>query len=139
LLTVARAGALNGKFPVVGAAAAEALRGAPSDSADEARGKLYEGAARILTADYDAGVAELQSVAASKLDRRDQALLEAVRGVAAYLREPPAVSDAARETASTAGPAPNQEDDEAAKTIALAQAALDRAAALAGAVGKESP
>ena len=63
LLTIARAEALNGKFPVAGAAAGEALRDAPSDSADEARAKLYQGAAQILTPDYDNGVAELQGVA----------------------------------------------------------------------------
>ena len=129
LLTIARAEALDGKFAIAGLASAEALRAAPSDSADEARGRLYEAAARILTPEYDNGVAELQSVAPSKLDKRDQALLGAVRGVAAYLREPPGDVDPGHEQAS---PAPPQgENDEAAATIALAEAAISRAAALA--------
>jgi len=135
LLTVARAETLSGKPAVAAAAAAEALNGAPPDSADEARARLYEGAARILTADYDAGVAELQTIAAAKLDRRDQPLLETVRAIAAYLRAPRAAAD----PAPAAEAAPDEGDDEAAKTIALAKAALDRTAATAGAVGKASP
>ena len=139
LLTVARAETVNGKPAVAAAAAAEALNGVQPDSVDEARAKLYEGAARILTADYDAGVAELQTIAPAKLDRRDQPLLEAARAVAAYLREPTAAADPAGAATPAAGEAANPGDDEAAKTIALAQAALDRTAAMAAAVGKGSP
>jgi chemotaxis protein MotC len=134
LLTIARAETLAGKPAVAAAAAADALNGAQPDSPDEARAKLYEGAARILTPDYDAGLAELQAIAPAKLDRRDQPLLEAARAVAAYLRAPPA-ADAAPAT----GAAPDQGDDEAAKTIALAEAALDRTAPMAGVVGKGNP
>jgi chemotaxis protein MotC len=127
LLTIARAEALNGKFAIAGLASSEALRAAPSDSPDEARGRLYEAAARILTPEYDDGVAELQSVAPSKLDKRDQALLGAVRGVAAYLREPPGDIDPGHEQASP----PQGGSDRAAATIALAEAAISRTAALA--------
>jgi chemotaxis protein MotC len=134
LLTIARAEALNGKFAIAGLASAEALREAPSDSADEARGRLYEASARILTPEYDDGVAELQRVAPSKLDKRDQALLEAVRGVAAYLREPPGDADPGHEQA----PPPQGGNDEAAATIALAEAAISRAAALATVAEKGS-
>jgi chemotaxis protein MotC len=130
LLTIARAEALNGKFAIAGLASSEALRAAPSDSPDEARGRLYEAAARILTPEYDDGVAELQSVAPSKLDKRDQALLGAVRGVAAYLREPPGDIDPGHEQASPPPP-PQGGSDRAAATIALAEAAISRTAALA--------
>jgi chemotaxis protein MotC len=133
LLTIARAEALNGKFVVAAIASGEALRAAPSDSADEARGRLYEAAARILTPEYGDGVAELQSVAPSKLDKRDQALLGAVRGVAAYLREPPGDVDPGHEPAS---PPPQGGNDEAAATIALAEAAISRTAALANVAEK---
>lgn len=133
LLTIARAEALNGKFAVAGAASADALRDSPSDSAEEARAKLYQAAARIMSPEYDDGVAELQSVAQSKLDRADQALLGAVRSVASYLREPPAEIDLARERAAPAPPDPN---DEAAATIALAEAAMSRTAALVGVAEK---
>jgi len=133
LLTVARAEMLNGKFPVAGAAAGEALSDAPRESADEARGKLYQGAAQILGPEYEDGLALLQSVAAAKLDKGDQALLGAVRGVAAYLREPPAEADPAR---GAVAPAPPVANDEAEATIALAEAAMSRTAALAGASEK---
>ncbi len=136
LLGLARAAILSGRFEVAAMAAAAALDGVPPDSVEEARGKLYEAAARILTSDYDAGLAELQSVAQARLDRHDQELLAAARGVAAYLREPPASSDApppAAELAATAGAYPN---DVAAQTIVLAEAALSRTAPLAAAAPK---
>jgi chemotaxis protein MotC len=139
LLTIARAEALNGKFPVAGAAAREALRDAPPDSADEARGRLYEASARILTPEYDEGVAELQSAAQSKLDKGDQALLAAVHGVAAYVRQPPGEGGSKREGASPEAPTPQGGADEAAATIGLAEAALERTAALTGAAGKGNP
>src|SRR5208282_1124754 len=101
-------------------AAAEALRDAPSDSADEARGRLYEAAARILSSEYDGGVAELQSAATSKLDKSDQALLAAVRSVATYVRAPPGEISPQRER--TAALTPPDRADQAAATIALAAA-----------------
>jgi chemotaxis protein MotC len=66
LLGLARAAMLSGRFEVAAMAAAAALDGVPPDSVEEARGKLYEAMARILTPDYDAGLAELQSVAQAK-------------------------------------------------------------------------
>ncbi len=136
LLTIARAEALNGQFAVAGVASGEALQEAPSDSEDEARGRLYEAAARILTPEYDNGVAELQSVAPSKLDKGDQALLGAVRGVAAYLREPPGDIGLERGRASPETPPPQAGNDEAAATITLAEAAMSRTAGLAGVAEK---
>ncbi len=137
LLTIARAETLNGAFAVAGLASGEALREAPGDSVDEARGRLYEAAARILTPEYDDGVAELRSVAPSKLDRGDRALLGAVRGVADYLRAPPSDVGLEREGAST--PPPPAEGDEAAATIAQGEAAINRTAAQAGVAEKGSP
>jgi chemotaxis protein MotC len=139
LLTIARAEALNGKFAVAGAASAEMLRDTPGDSADEARGRLYEAAARILTPEYDDGVTELQSVAQSKLDKGDQALLAAVRGVAAYLRQPPGEMDSQSEQALPDPPTPQGGTDEAAATIALAEEAISRTAVLAGVAEKGKP
>jgi len=129
LLGLARAAILNGRFEVVAMAAAAALDGVPSDSVDEARGKLYEATARILTPDYDAGLAELQSVVATRLERHDQELLVAARGVAAFLREPPAPSapPPAADVAAMASANPN---DAVVQTIALAEAALGRTASL---------
>jgi len=132
LLTIARAEAVNGKFAVAAVASGEALQETASDSADQARGRLYEASARILTPEYDNGVAELQSVAEARLDKQDQALLGAVRRIATFLREPP------RETAGAGGAGPSAEGGDASATIALAESALNRTAAMAG-PGKGNP
>ena len=85
--------------------------------------------ARILTPDYDAALAELQSVAPAKLDRHDQELLAAARGVAAFLREPPG-SSAEPPPADAAAMASANPNDAVAQTIVLAEAALGRTAPL---------
>ncbi len=130
LLGLARAATLSGRFEVAATAAKSALQGAAADSADEARAKLYDAMARILTSDYDAGLAELQSVAPTRLDRHDQELLAAARGVANFLRQPAVASNepppADAEAIAKADP-----NDVVAKTIILAEAALSRTAPLA--------
>jgi chemotaxis protein MotC len=138
LLGLARAATMMGRFDVAAAAAAAALEGVAPDSVEEARGKLYEATARILTPDYDGGVAELQSVAASKLDRHDQELLAAARGVAAFMREPPTASAAAPPTNDAAATASAGPNDAIAQTIAFAEAALGRTEPLAAAAPKGS-
>jgi chemotaxis protein MotC len=127
LLTIARAEAVNGKFAVAAVASREALQETASDSAEQARGRLYEASARILTPDYDNGVAELQSVAEGKLDKQDQTLLSAVRRIATLLREPP------REPAGASGAGSPGDGGDASATIALAEGALNRTAAMAAA------
>jgi len=133
LLGFARAAIMSGRFDVAAMAAAAALDRVPPDSVEEARGKLYEATARILTPDYDAGLAELQSVAQARLDRRDQELLAAARGVAAFLREPPAASAPPALAGDTAAMASANPKDGIAQTIVLAEAALSRTAPLAAA------
>jgi len=133
LLGLARAATTSGRFEVAASAAAAALKGVAADSVEEARGKLYDAMARILTPDYDAGLAELQGVSPTKLERRDQELLVAARGVATFLRQPPAnapTSPTDVEAAAKADP-----NDAAAQTIVLAEAALGRTAALAAPKG----
>ena len=93
--------------------------------------------ARILTPEYDAGLAELQSVAQAKLDRRDQGLLLAARGVATYLRQPP-VDGGAPPPADAAAAASSNPNDQIAKTILVAEATLDRSAPLVAAPPKGS-
>jgi chemotaxis protein MotC len=130
LLGLARAALLSGRFEVAATAAAAARVGAPSDSADETRAKLYEAMARILTPDYDAALNELQGVAPTRLDRHDQELLAAARGVAAFLRQAPADSAAPSPTDASAIASANP-NDAVAQTIVLAEAALGRTAQLA--------
>ena len=135
LLGLARAAILSGRFEIVATAAAAALDGVAPDSAEEARGKLYEAMARILTPDYDSGLAELQGIAEPKLDRHDQQLLGAARGVAAFLREPPLASTEPAPASGTAAAEANP-NDATAQTIVFAEAALSRTALLAAAAPK---
>jgi chemotaxis protein MotC len=137
LLGLACAATLTGRFEVAAAAAAAALDGVAPDSVEEARGKLYEATARILTPDYDAGLAELQGVNAARLDRHDQELLAAARSVAAFMREPPA-SPADPPPADAAAMASASPKDVVAQTIVLAEAALGRTAPFAAAEPKGS-
>jgi hypothetical protein len=88
---------------------------AQPDSADEARGKLYQAAARTLTDQYDAAAAQLQAIDAQRLPKRDAPLLAAARSIAKRLRETMA---AAPETP------PSGSDDPTATTRQLAEAAL---------------
>jgi chemotaxis protein MotC len=137
LLGLARAATLSGRFQVATTAAAAALDGVAPDGVEEARGKLYQAMARILTPDYDAGLAELQSVAQARLDRHDQELLAAARGVAAFIHEPPAPSAEPPPT-DAAAIARADSNDAAAQTIVLAEAALGRTAPLVAAAPKGS-
>jgi len=136
LLGLARAAILNGRFEVAAMAAAAALDGVPPDSVEEARGKLYEAMARILTPDYDVALAELQSVAQARLDRHDQELLAAARGVATFLHEPPAAPAEPPPAVDVAAMASANSKDAAAQTIVLAEAALSRTAPLAAVTPK---
>jgi chemotaxis protein MotC len=92
LLALAKSAALYARFGAAAAAATEALRGLPPDSPDAARARLYLAAGQIFSDGYDAAAADLQALAASKLDRTDAYLLAAVRKVAAELRVAPAAS-----------------------------------------------
>ena len=86
---------------------------------------------------YTAGVADLQRVAQARLDRHDQELLAAARGVATFMRESPA-SPAEPPPADTAAMANANPNDAVAQTIVLAEAALGRTAPLAAAAPKGS-
>lgn len=89
LLTLAKAAIVNARFAAASAAAAEAIKSAPKDSLDEARGRLYLDAGRLLSDGYAAARADLQAIATAKFDRSDAGLLASVRSVAAQLRTAP--------------------------------------------------
>jgi chemotaxis protein MotC len=117
-LTIARAALVGGKIPMADVAATKALSLAQADSGDEARGRLYQGAVRSLTDQYDSGLALLQAIDPKKLQKRDAALLAAARNVARRIREkPPTPSTSAPEMAA---------DDPAVVAIQLAEAALSK-------------
>jgi chemotaxis protein MotC len=115
-LTIARAALVSGKIAMADVAASRALTLAQADSSDEARGRLYQAAARTLTDQYESGVAQLQAIDSRKLPRRDAALLVAARTVARRVREKtPAPPTSAPATAA---------DDSVFATIHLAEDAL---------------
>jgi chemotaxis protein MotC len=122
-LTIARAALVNGKIAMADVAASKALTLAPNEG-DEARARLYQAAARTLTDQYDAGVAQLQAIDPKKLAKRDVALLAAARTVARRIREKPPAAAAAAPVAT-----PN---DPALATIRLAEAALQKSQQVSG-------
>ncbi len=130
LLTLAKSAVVYARFDAAVGAATEALRGARADTPDAARARLYLAASQIFSDGYDAAAADLQSLAASKLDRTDANLLAAARRVAAELRIPP---DAAVVNAQEPSPGDGDKDKAGgpALTIKRAQDALKRTSALA--------
>lgn len=122
-LTIARTALVNGKIAMADVAASKALTLAVADSADEARGRLYQAAARTLTDQYESGVAQLQAIDPKKLPKRDAALLAAARTIARRVRETTTAISAAAAPAA----APDQPDDTASATIHLAESALLKA------------
>jgi chemotaxis protein MotC len=125
LLALAKATIVNGRFEAAAAAAAEALRGARPDSAEEARSRLYIAAVRILSDGYEAALADLKSLAPGRLDRSDAALLASVRSVASQLRLTPSASAVEAQAPSNAGA------DGPQSTIGLAGETLKRTDKLA--------
>ena len=122
-MTLAKAAIVNARFDAASAAAAEALQGVAPDSVDETRGRLYLDAARLLSDGYDAARADLQAIAAAKLDRSDAGLLASVRSVAAQMRTAPS---AGAIEAQGAEPSESEKAVGPAQTIGLAEAALKR-------------
>jgi chemotaxis protein MotC len=121
LLTLAKAAIVNARFDAASAAAAEVLKSVSPDSVDEARGRLYLDAGRLLSDGYDAARADLQTIAAAKLDRSDAGLLASVRAVAAQLRSAPSAG-----AVEACQPTEGEKAGGPTDTIGLAEAALKR-------------
>jgi chemotaxis protein MotC len=130
LLTLAKFGLVNARFAAAAAAATEALESSKADSPEAMRARLYLAASRLFSDAYDAAIADLRALSASKLDRTDAGLLAAARRAATELRfapdagvvstqDPPALKDGDKNEPS--GPA---------LTIEQAQAALQRTSSL---------
>jgi chemotaxis protein MotC len=126
-LMIARAALVNGKIAMADVASAAALNLADADSGDEAQGKLYRASVRILTDQYDSGLAQLQAIDSKKLQKNDAALLAAARLVAMRIREKMTAAPAT-EPALAAG----AKEDSAEATIRLAETALASAQHLTG-------
>jgi chemotaxis protein MotC len=93
-LTIAAAALVKGKVDLARFAAAQALPLAPEESAERERARLYEGAALIVTPDFDKGVEALSAVDRSKLGAEEIALLEASLSIAGQVRRLPAAPEA---------------------------------------------
>jgi len=131
LLTLARAQTIGGRYEVAGAAADQILGDLPPGAPEEPRAQFYQAAAKILSPEYEAGVAQLKSIDRARLGRADQRLYGAVVYVAAHLRDLPdesAYRDAAREDDVAAARSPiaanDHSRDPVGATIQSAEALL---------------
>jgi chemotaxis protein MotC len=128
LLTLAKSALVNARFDTAAAAATEELAAAHADSPEAMRARLYLAASKMFSDAYDAAVADLRTIADSKLDRADADLLAAVRRVAGELR-------IAAEVRDFASPGVQLDDGDKDKngtalTIERAREALGRTAPL---------
>lgn len=107
----------NMKMAKFAAAHAEPL--AEATSADRERARLYQGAALIVTEEFDRGVEVLNAVERGKLAETDAALLDASQSIARQVRRMPDTPDAEPPTvANRAGEVTGQALAQARKAIA---------------------
>ena len=92
-LAIAHQALLAGRMEMAASAGTEAGRLAGHDDPDAARAQIYIGAAEIVGAKYEAGVAALGGVAPERLDARDRALRLSALAVADVIRKPPSMND----------------------------------------------
>ena len=118
-LTIAKEAVAKGRMEMAKFAAANAQPLAEAGSADRERARLYEGAALIVTEEFDRGVEVLGAVERSKLAETDTALLDAALSVAGQVRRMPDTPDAEPPGAvSPAGEGAGQALAQARKAVA---------------------
>ncbi len=131
LLNLAESGLVSAHFAAAASAATEALEGSKADSPEAMRARLYLAASRMFSDAYDAAIADLKTLSASKLDRADASLLAAARKVAAELRIVPDLNVFNTENAAALPDAAKDKPSGPALTISQAQEALQRTSSLA--------
>lgn len=119
-LVIARAGLVRGRLTVARLAGERALALSSDVGSDRERAHLFRGAARVLTDEYDGGLAELKALDRTKLPERDGLLLNATLQLALDVRKPTA-APAAEIAADKPPPAPARLDL-ASSTATLARA-----------------
>ncbi|WP_375312961.1 chemotaxis protein [Bradyrhizobium sp. A5] len=92
---IARSAMLRGRLAVTELAGERALVLSADASADRERAHFFRGVARVLTDEYDGGLAELKALDRSKLPERDIPLLNATVQLALDMRKPFAGGSAA--------------------------------------------
>ena len=139
LLTLAKSGVVSAHFAAAAAAATEALESSKADSPEAMRARLYLAASRLFSDAYDAAIADLKTLSASKLDRGDAGLLAAARRTAAELRIVPDVGVVNAQDPAALGERDKDKPAGPALTIAQAEAALQRTSSFASTQNKGSP
>jgi chemotaxis protein MotC len=131
LLNLAKSGVVSARFAAAASAATEALESSKADSPEAMRARLYLATSRLFSDAYDAAIADLKTLSASKLDRTDASLLTAARKVAAELRVAPDLNVFNTQNAAALPDASKDKPSGPALTIAQAQDALQRTSSLA--------
>ncbi len=129
-LVIARAAMLHGRLNVTRLAGERALTLSADVSADRERAHFFRGVSRVLTDEYDGGLAELNALDRPKLPERDVPLLNATIQLALDLRKPFAGGSAAAADKPPATPA-RLELAASTATLARAQKQLDELELLA--------
>ncbi len=118
-LVIARAAMVRGRLAVTRLAGERALTLSADATAERERAHFFRGASRVLTDEYDGGLAELKSLDRSKLPERDVPLLNATVQLALDVRKPFAGGSTA---AADKPPATPARLDLASSTATLARA-----------------
>ncbi len=126
LLAIARDALVAGRLAMAAYASEEAARLPGTTDREEARARLYLGAATIVGTRYEAGRKALATASAAKLDEGDQALRLSALAVADTIRDP---SFAARPDAGAGQAVVVTDGERALGAAAAALKAVDRAGA----------
>jgi len=118
-LVIARSAMVRGRMAVTRLAGERALTLSADASAERERAHLFRGVSRVLTDEYDGGLAELKALDRSKLSEGDIPLLNATVQLALDVRKPFAGGSAA---AADKPPITPARVDLASSTAALARA-----------------
>lgn len=118
-LVIARAAMVRGQMAVTRLAGERALALSPDASVERERAHFFRGASRVLTDEYDGGLAELKALDRAKLPERDVPLLNAAVQLALDVRKPFSSGPAA---AADKPPATPARLDLASSTATLARA-----------------
>lgn len=119
-LTIAKEALLKGKVGIAAFAAASAGKLADAGSAEEARARVYEGAALVVSDGLDKGVEMLGGADRSKLAQADVALVDAGLAVADAVQRPAETPDPEDEQPKLADKTGEREKAAASAVIARA-------------------
>jgi len=127
-LAVAKSAVLDGRSVTASFAGAAAEKLSDKPDGNEARARVYFGAATVVGSDYDLGVKALNSVDPARLTEQDGALRASALEIAIMIRSSASLLDAGDE----AGPGPEhtgvqQTVLDAEKSLATSEALLQRA------------